>query len=80
MATQDTEGGLRRRQFFGSAGALVLGGLSGRLVPERAQPVPTTTATPDLALVNGKIHTMDPEQPGGFASADPERPRCRCRQ
>jgi predicted amidohydrolase YtcJ len=46
-------GGLGRRQFLGGAGALALGGWSGASLFAQS-----TVA--DLALVNGKIHTMDP--------------------
>jgi predicted amidohydrolase YtcJ len=58
---KDTAGGLWRRQFLGSAGAgaLALSGLSGAGMLLRAQPT-TGAGTADLALVNGKIHTMDP--------------------
>ncbi len=57
MIKKDAAGGIRRRQFLGSAGALALGGLSGAKLLAQAQPA---TGAPDLALVNGKIHTMDP--------------------
>ncbi len=49
-------GKLRRRQFLGGAGALAFSGWSGTKL--LGQPQPATTAS-DL-LVNGKIHTMDP--------------------
>jgi predicted amidohydrolase YtcJ len=54
--------GLWRRQFLGGAGALALGGLSGLTGTKLlAQPPANTPAgAGDLALVNGKIHTMDP--------------------
>ena len=60
MAKKISAEGLRRRQFLGGAGALAFGGLSGEEL--LAQPRPTTAAgaATDLALVNGKIHTMDP--------------------
>src|SRR5579863_4047212 len=59
MAKKDSAEGLRRRQFLGGAGALAFSGVSGTKL--LAQPRPTTAAgaAADLALVNGKIHTMD---------------------
>jgi hypothetical protein len=56
MIKKGAAGGIFRRQFLGSAGALALGGLSGAKLLAQAQPA---TGAPDLALVNGKIHTMD---------------------
>ena len=56
MAKKDSAVGLWRRQFLGGAGALAFSGFSGAKL--LAQPRPTTAT--DLALVNGKIHTMDP--------------------
>jgi predicted amidohydrolase YtcJ len=58
VAKKDAADGLRRRQFLGGAGALVFGGLSSAKL--LAQPQPATAAGADLAVVNGKIHTMDP--------------------
>ena len=59
MAEKDAVDGVGRRQFLGAAGALTLGGLSSAKL--LAQPQSTTgTSTADLALVNGRIHTMDP--------------------
>ena len=59
MAKKEAADGLLRRQFLGSAGTLVLGGLGGGKL--LAQPPANTAAgAGDLALVNGKIHTMDP--------------------
>jgi predicted amidohydrolase YtcJ len=47
-----------RREFIGGAGALALVGLSDPTL--LGQPTITAGAAMDLALVNGKIHTMDP--------------------
>jgi predicted amidohydrolase YtcJ len=52
--------GLWRRQFLGGAGALALGGWSGAKLLGQPQPATAAGAAEDLALVNGKIHTMDP--------------------
>lgn len=46
--------GLRRRQFLGGAGALAFTGLGGEQLSAQAP-----AATQDIALVNGRIHTMD---------------------
>jgi predicted amidohydrolase YtcJ len=52
--------GLSRRQFLSGAAALALGGRLGA-ANSYAQPQQATTIDGrDLALVNGKIHTMDP--------------------
>ena len=60
MAKKDSADGLRRRQFLGGAGALAFGGLSGTRLLGQPQPATAAGAAEDLALVNGKIHTMDP--------------------
>ena len=60
MTNKDVADGLWRRQFLGGLGALALGGLSGaKLLAQRQPPIATGTVA-DLVLVNGKIHTMDP--------------------
>jgi predicted amidohydrolase YtcJ len=49
-----------RRQFLGRTAALALSGFSGAQV--RAQrPIASAEAEPDLLVVNGRIHTMSPE-------------------
>ncbi len=54
---QKAADGLWRRQFLGGAGGLALGGLGVTGLP--AQPTANRVADAgDLALVNGKIHTM----------------------
>ncbi|MCU1336260.1 MAG: putative amidohydrolase family protein [Bryobacterales bacterium] len=59
MAKKDAAHGLWRRQFLGGAGALAFTGLSGAKLLAQ-QPATATTAVADLVMVNGKIHTMDP--------------------
>jgi len=59
MAKNNTRDGLRRRQFLGGAGAAAFGGLNGDKLFAQQQAATAAGAT-DLALVNGKIHTMDP--------------------
>ncbi len=60
MAKKKSADGLRRRQFLSGAGALAFGGLSGTRLLGQPQPATAAGAAEDLALVNGKIHTMDP--------------------
>jgi predicted amidohydrolase YtcJ len=59
LVKKNSTNGLWRRQFLGGAGALALGGWSGAKLLGQPQPVAATGAAEDLALVNGKIHTMD---------------------
>ncbi len=59
MAKNNTRDGLRRRQFLGGAGAAAFGGLHGDKLFAQQQAA-TAAGAADLALVNGKIHTMDP--------------------
>jgi hypothetical protein len=60
VAKKDSKDGLRRRQFLGGAGVLAVGGLGGGELLGQPQPAAATGAATDLALVNGQIHTMDP--------------------
>lgn len=60
MAKKDKQDGLRRRQFLGGAGAAAFGGLRGDKLFAQQQAATAAPGSADLALVNGKIHTMDP--------------------
>jgi predicted amidohydrolase YtcJ len=60
VAKKDARDGLWRRQFLVGTGALAFSGLSGARLLGQPQPTAATGAAADLALVNGKIHTMDP--------------------
>ncbi len=60
MAKINAVYGLWRRQFLGGAGALALSGFSGSKLLAQLQPAPATATGADLVVVNGKIHTMDP--------------------
>ena len=61
---QHTANGFSRRQFLGRAGALGVAGALSRtpLSAQARQPAAAEGAPADLALllVNGRIHTMDP--------------------
>ena len=62
MAKKDTPGvkGLSRRQFMGSAAVFAVGGKLS-LATIYAQPQQAAAnAVSDLAFINGRIHTMDP--------------------
>lgn len=59
MPKKDLADGLRRRQFLGGVGALALSGFGGAKLLGQPQATAVTGAAADLALVNGKIHTMD---------------------
>jgi hypothetical protein len=52
---------ISRRGFFGTAAAAAVGAAAGQAVPEAAAQAPTAPPAVDetLALVNGRIHTMD---------------------
>src|SRR5262249_12561697 len=54
MKHQKSPSGLHRRQFLGAAAAFTTSGVSSRTLLAQ-----TSAAAGDLALVNGKIHTMD---------------------
>jgi predicted amidohydrolase YtcJ len=52
--------GLSRRQFLGTATALTLGGgLGSGFAQQRGAATPAADDTRDVALINGRIHTMD---------------------
>ena len=58
MAKKDRAEGLRRRQFLGRASGFALGSWSSTNLFAQRPATPAETAG-DLALVNGRIHTMD---------------------
>jgi predicted amidohydrolase YtcJ len=58
MPKKDRAEGLRRRQFLGRASGFALGGWSSTNLFAQRPATPAATAG-DLALVNGRIHTMD---------------------
>lgn len=57
-AKNNSTKGLRRRQFLGGAGALAFAGIGGEQLDAQAAAAPAGAAQ-DLALTNGRIHTMD---------------------
>ena len=72
--------GLSRRQFLGGAAVAAIGVAAPGAGKMYGQARQTTDEVRDLALINGKIHTMDRDRQRRLAGADPQRPLRRSRQ